>query len=189
MRKTFLFSLFFFGLTACANGTTTIPTETDTSSGNSHTIPDAPPAASGSSGGAVPDSTGPITIKNLSFSQAGSSSSTGLELTFTIANQGAATIYKIQEITVAVDGGSPVTYAANCSPYDWMVSPGSTSGVISVTLSTYSTQSSLYISGGSCSSIASNTAMKISAPSSLRLDITGLFDDAAQWKAHATASK
>jgi hypothetical protein len=138
---------------------------------------------SGSGSADDADSTGPIVIKNLSFAKGDGS---GLEITFALANKGAASIYKIQEVTIDADG-SKATYAANCTMYEWELGPGETSGVLTLDLTSSGSYSSLTLGVG-CSYLTGEP-LDLAAVSSLRVDITGLFDDAAQWKAHATATR
>jgi hypothetical protein len=193
-----LLPLFASACAAGATGTTpssrdgsdgqTIPSDTSdegasANSGGRASGSDGDSGGSGSGSADEADSTGPIVIKNLSFAKGAGS---GLEITFALANKGTASIYKIQEVTIDADG-SKAAYAANCTIYEWELGPGETSGVLTLDLTSSGSYSSLTLGVG-CSYLTGEP-LDLAAVSSLRVDITGLFDDAAKWKAHATATR
>ncbi len=188
--RTSLFASFTFflgcSLLGCAAGTETRVAEKP-SSDESTTVPGdtssdtSTSASSGSKDTSTPTASGPILIKNLSVSSAGASA----EITFALKNNGTERIDRVQQVTITY--GHTASFMTSCSSafYDFNISPGATSGVITLTLADYGDGSPSLSTP--CGSAYGDATTKPWA-GDLTLEIKGLLSDATPWKARATTS-
>ncbi len=179
---------FFLGtsLLGCAAGTETRVADRSTSDGT--TMPGdtssdtSTSASSGSQDTSTPTTSGPILIKNLSVSSAGTSA----EITFVVTNTGTQRVERVQEVTITYGHAASFMTSCSASSYaSWHVSPGATSSVITLSLTDYG-DSSPYVSTP-CGTTSGDASTKPWA-GDLTLELKGLLGDATPWRARATTT-
>lgn len=179
-----------FSLLGCAAGTETrvqgkpSPDESTTFPGDTSSDPTASATPGPTDTSTPTTSTGPIRIKNLSVSSAGSSA----EITFVLENTGSENVERVQQVTISYGTyGHAASFMTSCSASygTWRVTSGQTSSVITLTLSDYG-DSSPYLSTP-CGSSTGDTTTKPWA-GDLTLEIKGLLTDATPWKARASVT-
>lgn len=110
------------------------------------------------------------------------------ELTFSVVNGASRAIDRIEDVALST-GGAPLqnANAIGCATFPWTLSPGGSSGVVTIGV-TFGGQPRLSVE---CESNGSSTTTLLSPPSApastFELRIEGLFTDAQPFVATATA--